>query len=183
MSTLVTGGARGSDEVWMKAVSRRPGVYKCEIESFPGHSLCPIPPGALVRRRTREELQKAPTTKARDEYTRNLLARNFFVIHDTQAFYFVAKFSLGGRVEGGTGHALSLFLQLHPGKPVFGFDVATARWMERRSGKWAPFAKEEGPPSPRNFDRWAGVGTRDPCHSGTAAIYKLIQEGRPLFSD
>ena len=94
------------------------------------------------------------------DYTKNLLRRNYYQIKDTQRVYAIAYLDDRQRVEGGTGWAVQMAIDLHvPEIYVFNqYNLTWNRWYANiNEDKYGWELMEELPPRPH--DLYTGIGS------------------------
>lgn len=172
----LSGGAEGADIEW--------GTYAQFIGhnvihwSFPGHHSNAFE-SQLVRLsdeqlRLGDEALRAAAVTLRKSMPRRpsvvrLLHRNFYQVAWSQACYAVTTIR-DGEVSGGTGWAITMFIQLHPNNhKLYVFDQEQDAWFQFNGETWNGIAC---PPQPAGI--WAGIGTRELKQNGKEAIWKLI---------
>ena len=174
MSLLISGGADGADTVFA-ALGRKVGhqVQIYTVRNCP--SLETAKPHVL---RANQTLNRCyPTTKP---YLNALLERNYFQIADTEAVYAVGLLGKNGKIQGGTTWACQMFYDSYnTSKPLYFFDMNTNRWYLlinnpnldglNFTDRWTPVQ----PPSPNNYTRYTGIGSRKLETNGRQAIFGL----------
>ncbi len=170
----VSGGADGSDILFGEiAEENRHSVIHF---SFDGHKS-----KSKTVKLTTEQLdfalpflKEANKTMGRKipykRYVLNLLLRNYYQIAFSQSVYAVSTISKG-KVDGGTGWAVTMFIDRHEGLPCdcFVFDQDQNKWF-----KWN-MSWEEVTEVPIPTGIWAGIGTRKLNDLGTEAIKNIFK--------
>lgn len=115
-----------------------------------------------------EVIKKYPQGQA--QYIQNLLARNWFQVKNSEAIFAIAKSVKGNLVEGGTGWAVQMAIDVR--KPLFVFDQPTICWLKfdydkNRFEKMAVL--------PKLTEHFAGVGTREINKNGINAIKTIYK--------
>ena len=110
--------------------------------------------------------------------TKSLLRRNYYQIAWSSSLYAVSTIK-NGKVQGGTGWAVQMFLdrfeqeaQFNP-IPAYVYDQETQRWYQWCK-EWKPI---DQPPKPSGL--WAGIGSRKLTDSGKWAIRSLFGWEKP----
>jgi len=187
---LHSGGAKGSDTVFA-TLSLQNGLYVV-IHSFEGHKInMPyLKESSLLRikKHTKEELgiiyseyivkvaKYMGRNAARLEYTKDLLARDYFQINETEAVFAVGVIDSvnNGKVivAGGTGYAISMALRLNIPYIII-YDQQDMRWYNIKNGK---LQKQWNEPivKMKDFAFVAGIGTRNLNQFGLKAIQSLF---------
>lgn len=100
-------------------------------------------------------------------YVKNLLARNWFQVKNSESVYAISKkFLSDGIVDGGTGWAVQMAIDNN--KPVYVFDQPSKKWYKYSTTKNIfESITSAAPKLTRNF---AGIGTRDLTDEGLKAI-------------
>lgn len=104
-------------------------------------------------------------------YIKNLLARNWFQVKNSEAIFAIAKSLLTNTiVEGGTGWAVQMAIDCD--KPVYvwvpdSMDVTGGYWCRYKPVVGFEGMRGEIPKLTKNF---AGIGTRDLSDAGLSAI-------------
>lgn len=99
-------------------------------------------------------------------YVKNLLARNWFQVKNSEAVYAIsAKFLSDSIVDGGTGWAVQMAIDTN--KPVYVFDQITMKWYEYTKNNIFEPISTIAPILTKNF---AGIGTRKLTKPGMQAI-------------
>lgn len=104
------------------------------------------------------------------QYIKNLLARNWYQVINSEAVFAIGKFKTKLIVDGGTGWAVQMGIDTK--KPVFFFNQPTNCW-----NTYAYDTKEfrvmyELPKLTENF---AGIGTRELNDNGKKAIIEIYK--------
>jgi hypothetical protein len=177
--TVHSGMAEGADTAWAKAADRV-GI-KTIGHSFEKHSVKGTRPSLETRNvLTAEQLKEAdaqlkianetlkrPTSNI-SEYVRNLFRRNYYQVKDSEAVIAVSKLNSKTIVDGGTGWATQMGIDM--GKPVYVFDQIKKSWF-----KWdgKQFVDSDLPPK---FKSFAGIGSRKLTTDGKNAIEEYMQQ-------
>ena len=103
-------------------------------------------------------------------YVKNLLARNWFQVKNSDAIFAIGKFASMKQVDGGTGWAVQMAIDNK--KPVFVFDQNSNLWHKYNYQR-EMFEQCEIPKLTANF---AGIGTRDLNENGKNAIVQIFKE-------
>lgn len=176
-----SGGAIGADITWDE-IGRKYGVTKHKHYYIVGskslHGNVPL---------TREQAMAADaavmkanqslnrTYPTKDEFTNNLLRRNFYQVVDSDAIFAISTFVDGNTkstiVKGGTAWAVQMALDL--GKPVYVFDQIINKWfMIDKKVSAIPIELTKAPALTQQF---AGIGTRELNDNGRKAIEDAYQ--------
>ena len=158
---LHTGGARGSDAYWQKKMKSR--VFETVVYSFDGHQIqnnIRVILDEDTLHQTDEHLNRASKTLKRNvpfsnDYNRNLLRRNYFIVRDAEAVFAVTYMNTKGMV----GTAWGVQMAIDMGKPVYVFDMEVNRWR-----KYRELTKE-----------YAGIGSRFLTQAGRDAIDEVFE--------
>lgn len=177
--TVHSGMAEGADTAWAEAADRV-GI-KTIGHSFEKHSVKGTRPKLETRNiLTTEQLKEAdaqlkianetlkrPTGNI-SEYVRNLFRRNYYQVKDSEAVIAVSKLNSKTIVDGGTGWATQMGIDM--GKPVYVFDQIKKSWF-----KWdgKQFVDSDLPPK---FKSFAGIGSRKLTADGKNAIEEYMQQ-------
>jgi hypothetical protein len=168
-----SGGCTGADMAWETA-GEEYGV-KTIAYSFPGHTqygknqkvLTPaeLTEGFEAVMRANKTLKKYP--QGQPTYVKNLLARNWFQVKNSEAIFAVGKLRDNLTVEGGTGWAVQMAVDCD--KPVFLF------FQDDMGGGWFRYKPITGFESmggeiPKLTENFAGIGTRKLNNYGLQAI-------------
>lgn len=177
-----SGGARGADLAWGDAARAR--GYEVVHYSFPGHrtDADPVELRALTDAQLRQGnpfLRRAATDLGRifpprSAYVRKLLQRNYWQVRNTHAVYAVATLDEHGRVEGGTGWAVQLYMNFFCGGTprLFTFDQRTDRWLTWQGVSPTSWRDAGQPPPPGPV--FTGIGSRDLLENGQRAIDEVF---------
>lgn len=175
-----SGGCLGSDIEWEKEgekydvktiaysfynhknYGKNPKVLTVE-ELEEGYSKCRIANKTL--KRNFDEIQYP--------YIKNLLARNWFQVKNSDAIFAIIKgFISRDIVEGGTGWAVQMAIDCD--KPVF---VCTQHPMDNRWFRYMPIVGFESLRGeiPKLTENFAGIGTREITECGKFAIQNIYK--------
>jgi hypothetical protein len=173
-----SGGAAGSDIYWEKTASKY-GIHTTAFsfdghkhfsknpyimnfdELFEGHIQCKMASYILKRR--------YPTS---NNYTNNLLRRNWFQIKHSDASFAIGYMSLlkGKKlILGGTGWAAAMTINAN--KPLFFYNQDNSQWMIYMY-EINDFRETDIPVLTKKF---AGIGTRDLKENGKRAIQEIFK--------
>ena len=102
------------------------------------------------------------------QYVKNLLARNWFQVKNSEAIFAIGKLESNKIVSGGTGWAVQMAIDND--KPVYVFD--------QNENVWKTFDYNEGKflelfVLPKLTQNFAGIGTREISNIGKAAIKEI----------
>ena len=143
MFTIVTGGATGADTL-AEECAKELGM-NVKLHLTPHHhralddKITPLSHSQLNKRdyyvvRASQRLNRRPT---KNPFVRDLLARNWFIVHDCDVLFAYAKFQDDSltSVEGGTGLAVQMCVNHNRDYPdlwkdVFVFDESRQKWYE-----------------------------------------------------
>lgn len=102
-------------------------------------------------------------------YTKNLLARDWFQVKNSDTIFAIGTINIENIVAGGTGYAVSMGVDEK--KPIFLFEQNHNQWyyFDYESDRFELY--EDVPKLTKNF---AGIGTRDINENGIKAIVKLF---------
>ena len=143
MFTIVTGGAIGADSL-AETCAKELGM-NVKLHLTPHHhralddKVTPISHAQLKKRdyyvvRASQRLNRHPT---KNPFVRDLLARNWFIVHDCDVLYAYAKFEDDSltSLEGGTGMTVQMCVDHNRDYPdqwkdVFVFDESRQKWYE-----------------------------------------------------
>lgn len=185
-NVCLSGGAEGADLQWGMMAGRN--GFSVIHWSFGRHK-CEAPVEEVVRL-TQEQLVEADEFVKRanihikrrfptsNEYTNNLLRRNWYQVSATGALYAVGTKNIDGSVDGGTSWAVQMYMDrfIYDGEAserckLFFFDQNNHCWWS-----WKP---ETGwsciiglPPKPTGV--WTGIGSRNLTSEGKWAIRRLM---------
>lgn len=180
---LLSGGASGSDTVWgLFALALKHDVihwsfkeHKCD-EYSKSRSVI-LDQNQLDQ--ADDALKKANRSLKRrfpasNQYTNNLLRRNFYQVRWASHLYGIGMFESSGLVKGGTAWAVQMFIdRMHTeGKELYlwFFDQEHKKWFTYHKGNWSEIRT---PPVPSGV--YAGIGTRDITEDGEMAIENLYE--------
>ena len=184
----LSGGAKGSDAQWGMMAGRY--GHSVIHWSFGNHKVF-APEQEMVRLSDEQLLIadpflekaaktiKRPYPGNRSEFVKNLLRRNYYQVAWSNALYGVGSIK-NGLVQGGTGWAVQMFLDINAAKAQFEpldlyfYEQNQEVWY-RWAGGWK--ALEGQPPPPSGI--WAGIGTRELNDSGKWAIRQLLGWPKP----
>ncbi len=130
-----------------------------------------------------ETLKRDPSGQA--QYVKNLLARNWFQVKNSEAVFAVGKMTSDKLVSGGTGWAVQMAIDNR--KPVYIFDQNVTIWYRYQydiinEGFVANMqSKDFNEPLtniPTLTENFAGIGTREINQSGIAAIQEILKTHR-----
>lgn len=172
----LSGGAEGADQQWgMTAGLKGHQVIHWSFEKHKTH----VPESEVVPLTEEQLLAADPALdrarkvmgrgKSRTPYVMNLLRRNYYQVRDAERVYAVASLAHKS-VEGGTGYAVTMFLQRSAFLPCecYVFDQDVEKWFAWK-GEWVEI---ECPPKPHGI--WAGIGSRKLTPAGKRAIRDLM---------
>lgn len=168
MYRCFTGGADGSDILWAKVAAKH-GFEPVHF-SFPGHkSRIPVHERFTL---TDEQLRSSNRYCAKaavglgrvwppkSAYVRKLLQRNWWQVKATSAVYAISEIDTLGRVVGGTGWAVQMYIDTHLGSPLrlYVYDQHKRAWYQYVGGEavWTPIPR---PPKP--VGDFTGIGSRN----------------------
>lgn len=166
-----SGGAKGSDSYWGE-IGKKYGVtsrhYYAEGEKTPSGNT-PLSKAELQEadrhlKKANDKLGRVFPT--RNNYTNNLLRRNWFQVKNANSIFAVGTIS-NNIVEGGTGWAVQMAIDQN--KPVYVFDQNTEKWYTYIENTWK---QTNTPILTTNF---AGIGTRNINNAGKKAIEKVYE--------
>lgn len=105
-------------------------------------------------------------------YVKNLLARNWFQVKNSEAIYPIGTFLDYSYtiVNGGTGWAVQMAIDIE--KPIFFFDQESKKWYQYSYDDRYFIVCTELPKLTQNF---AGIGTRTIDDSGISAIHQIYE--------
>lgn len=188
----LSGGADGSDLQWgMTAGKAGHGVIHW---GFKGHKSSAPKSEIVILPQSELDTADPHCAKANETLKRrwppqwknvgNLLRRNWFQVCFSESCYAVSTLkhvipgasipigaeALNAIVQGGTGWAVQMFIDLHDGNacPCYVFDQDAGYWFEWK-GVWVRIYE---PPKPQGI--WAGIGTRKIEFAGKLAIRTLM---------
>ena len=179
----LSGGADGSDLQWgMNAGRDGQSVIHWSFENHksqaPAQELVCLTQEQLVRAddalKQASKSVKRSWPGSRSQNVKSLLRRNWFQVRWAESVYAVSTFRHDGVVNGGTGWAVQMFLDIHAQKAqfeplnIYVFDQKQEKWFQYM-GSWKPIS---APPKPHGI--WAGIGTRDLNDAGKWAIRNLF---------
>lgn len=112
-----------------------------------------------------------------NEYTNNLLRRNYFQVVQSDSLYAVSRIK-DGQVLGGTAWATQMFIDKHKREACncYVYDMVTERWyvwLGHRGylSRYPGVGIEITPPYPHG--KYAGIGSRELTDKGQQAIVDL----------
>lgn len=172
----LSGGADGADIEW--GTCAQSIGHKVIHWSFAGHN-SQAPEDQLVRldyeqlKLADEALGNAASTLGKYLPSRptisSLLKRNYYQVAWSGSCYAVATIK-ENLVPGGTGWAITMFIQLHPDNTnLYLFDQEKDTWFQFNSKTWD---RIDSPPRPAGI--WAGIGSRQLEQNGRDAIRELM---------
>ena len=123
-----------------------------------------------------EHLNRASKTLKRDvpvsnDYNRNLLRRNYFIVRDAEAVFAVTYQSSKGM--GGTAWGVQMAIDM--GKPVYVFDMGVNRWRKYRDDLCVPCPGFAPCPTAKLTKEFAGIGSRFLSQAGRDAIDEVFE--------
>lgn len=171
-----SGGCSGSDITWENE------GYKYGVKtigySFYGHTQYSKNRKILTSEELNEgfehvkiaakELKRNPNSK--NNYVRNLLARNWFQIKNSDAIFAIGKFINTKLVNGGTGWAVQMSIDNK--KETFVFDQINNKWNKFNHSLLEFQTINNIPKLTENF---AGIGTREINENGVKAIQEILK--------
>jgi hypothetical protein len=177
-NVLLSGGASGADLQW--GMTAGMAGHSVVHFSFAGHRT--QAPDVEVIILSKDQLEAADEAcmaaskrikrwfPPKSLFVRNLLRRNWYQVKDAERVYAVATIK-DGLVQGGTGWAISMWLDRHNDEPseCYVFDQVEDAWF-MWDNQWV---KIDQPPMPHGI--WAGIGSRDLSNNGKLAIRKLMK--------
>lgn len=180
MNHLITGGARGADELF--AISAEKEGHDITHYSFKGHKV--KGPGDIITM-TEDQYEKADSLIAMcnkmlqrnisgmSEHSLNLLRRNMIKVHENPvtSLYAVSYLTEELTVPGGTAWATTIFDLLEKGD-MYLFNQADEKWY-KHSIIWGFQVMETLPPKPSGM--YLGIGSRELINSGRSAIINLYK--------
>lgn len=181
MSTCYSGGAEGADLLWGRLALNH-GNSLIHF-SFDGHRMKEQQDHRHELRR--HELEAAterllPAAKAlnrrlppfdvtaKTNYTRCLLARNWYQVKDAERVYSVARLDRNGQVKGGTAWAVQMAFQRGL-EEIYRLDDYGNWHILTRNG-WKSIDDV-----PKPHGEWAGIGTRDLHYAPQLAMKELFR--------
>ena len=177
---LHTGGALGSDAYWQKKMESL--GFETVVYSFEGHQIQNNSRVILdedTLQLADEHLNRANKTLKRDvaisndpasnDYNRNLLRRNYFIVRDAEAVFAVTY------LKGMGGTAWGVQMAIDMGKPVYVFDMGVNRWRKYRDDLCVPCPEFAPCPTPKLTKEFAGIGSRFLSQAGRDAIDKVFE--------
>ena len=107
-------------------------------------------------------------------YVKNLLARNWFQIKNSEAIFAISRTFLSEHiVDGGTGWAVQMAIDTR--KPVYVFDQASNIWFKHSiNDGFVPLGNRDDVPV--LTEHFAGIGTREIEENGLMAIIKVYEK-------
>lgn len=185
-----SGGAEGADTIWEEECIAN-GIPVIAW-SFPGHDTKSINKKVLTAEHLREgfeHIKIANATLKRNTYNlkpyvRNLLARNWFQVKNSDAVFAVGVIQKQNWkiVNGGTGWAVQMAIDNKI--PVYVFDQESGYWYQ-----YGTAVDKDGNETGGHFltnmyseflpeltDRFAGIGTRDINEKGINAIKNIFKK-------
>lgn len=185
----LSGGAKGSDAQWGMNAGRdgqsvihwsfadhKHFVAECEVVRLSEEQLEVADP--FLRQAAKGKKSSYPGS--RSHKVKSLLRRNYYQVAWSERLYAVAEIK-NGIVQGGTGWAVQMFLDIHAKKAqlepleAFVYDQVAEQWFQYIGG-WRPLS--DPPPKPQGI--WAGIGTRDLNDAGKWAIRSLFGWNPPI---
>jgi hypothetical protein len=171
-----SGGCPGADMFW-ETVGEEFGV-KTIAYSFYNHVQQSKNPHILSIEELQEGLERVRIAAKvlrrpvdhQYPYIKNLLARNWFQVKNSEAVFAVGWLDSLTTVKGGTGWAVQMAVDI--GRPVFVFDQKTNRWYEFNYDEHCFVAIDHIPTLTKNF---AGIGSRDLTDDGIEAIINVYK--------
>ena len=171
-----SGGCSGSDMTW-ELIGEAFGV-KTIAYSFHGHiqygknqkilSVTELEEGFEAVLRANKVLKKYP--QGQPTYVKNLLARNWFQVKNSEAVFAIAKSMTDKLVDGGTGWAVQMAIDNK--KLVFVFDQVNNCW---KKFNYELDKFEIIDYIPKLMENFAGVGTREITDNGIKAIQNIFE--------
>jgi hypothetical protein len=170
-----SGGCPGADMTW-ETVGEAYGV-KTISYSFEGHTQYGknrkiLTPDELVEGfemviRANATVKRYP--QGQPTYVKNLLARNWFQVKNSEAIFAIGKFDKTAQVAGGTGWAVQMAIDEK--KPVFVFEQPNKTWFffSYEHNMFWPHQN-----SPKLTENFAGIGTREITDDGIQAVMDIF---------
>ena len=209
MFTIVTGGATGADTL-AEECAKELGM-NVKLHLTPHHhralddKITPLSHSQLNKRdyfvvRASQRLNRRPT---KNPFVRDLLARNWFIVHDCDVLFAFAKFQDDDLtiVEGGTGLTVQMCVDHNRDYPdlwkdVYVFDESRQKWyeLERQdmrdpdeedatmSETLGPLAFRERVSAPILYKRSGAVGSRTLGALGRFTMKQLFNRTMKTFS-
>lgn len=116
-----------------------------------------------------ETMKRYP--QGQPQYVKNLLARNWFQVKNSEAIFAIGKFQSSKIVDGGTGWAVQMAIDSK--KPVYVFDQENNLWRQfNYAFDGFEIFQFKIPILSKNF---AGIGTREINDLGKNAIVEIYR--------
>ena len=178
MTTIISGGAIGSDTLWVQAALLQ--QYKILIMTFKGHHTKHISNTSHIELTT-EQLSEADDilhtcakilkrNVPKDGYILKLLQQTYHIVKDADAVYALGYLNSdngGIGVEGGTAWGLEIFYRLQnefsgkPLKPIFLYDILGKQWYLIKDYYYPRLHPIDNVPHPSTFSCVAMIGSRE----------------------
>ncbi|MCK9446589.1 hypothetical protein M0Q50_06985 [bacterium] len=182
MKTCHTGGAPGADSVF--EFECKYADYNVIVYSFDGHNTKSPNRKLISQEELNESFKFIKNTNLRlhrnlnnlSPYVKNLLARDYYQVFNSDAVYAIGLLDTYNTVKGGTGYACSCAIDLH--KPIYLFDQDKNYWMnyEFLLNKFVIYNE-----IPKLTENFAGIGTRDINQNGINAIRSIFKNENNLI--
>lgn len=106
-------------------------------------------------------------------YVKNLLARNWFQIKNSEAIFAISRrFLTEHIIDGGTGWAVQMAIDSK--KPVYVFDQPSNMWFQYSVNGFIPLEHHDNVPVLTHH--FAGIGTRELEENGLRAIIGVYEK-------
>ena len=174
--TLITRGAVGSDLYWQEKAMER--AMRVRVMSFKGHECNIWGTEARVEILTKTQLRQVDGIirlanlrlerqfPCKEEYSNNLIRRNYYIVKDADAVVAIARIKRNG-IRGGT--AWGVVMADLMGIDVYVYDLDELTWNKYKEGT---LKRCSVPTLPRVF---AGIGSRKLTLSGKCAIDQVLE--------
>lgn len=172
-----SGGSPGSDMMWENEGNKY-GVHTISYSFYNHHqygenqkilTVDELNEGFEAVMRANETLKRYP--QGQPQYIKNLLARNWFQVKNSDTIFAIGKFQSDKIVSGGTGWAIQMAIDNN--KPIYVFDQENKIWVTfiYSFGIFSPYSNE----FPILTENFAGIGTREINENGKQAIIEIYK--------
>ena len=174
--TLITGGAVGSDLYWQEKAMEH--GMKVRVMSFKGHECNIWGTEARVEILTKKQLKSVDGIirlanlrlerqfPCEEEYSNNLIRRNYYIVKDADAVVAIARIKRNG-IRGSTAWCCVMADLM--GIDTYVYDPDELTWNKYKEGT---LKRCSIPTLPRVF---AGIGSRKLTPSGKCAIDRVLE--------
>jgi len=171
-----SGGAIGSDIAW-ENISNKYGIETIPY-SFKNHKQESKVPYILSDEQLNEGFEQVKISAIKlnrniqkiTSYVKKLLSRNWFQVKNSEGIYAIGTIKNENEVEGGTGWAIQMGINLK--RTIFVFEQNENLWYQYsyEKEKFIPLYDK----IPKLTEEFAGIGTREINQNGISAIENIL---------